>query len=236
MPMRVWVRLHQLVGLSPGKYKFWGEIRPFGFPFSANCAYDSATTFVSAITPLELSAGRRYGSTMILTIRTDNASCTEIARLSLPLHWFPAEQTVRDWYPVHFQPCGQLAADIEVHIVKRFSLAPFTAPAGHLLVLPAWNRPDKPAIPPTPFFIGNDSFERLTVAQAPFPMAQPPPPAAPMFVFMPPAEHQMDSGAGLYATPPREGCSPSESCPSVGLVPVESDGSISPPTVPIYPV
>lgn len=173
--MRLWVKVHQVVGLPSDRYKIFGEVRPFSLSSSSRCHYDKGSTILTTLSQLDLSAGQRYGSTLVLTVHTDYLRSEEVCRLTLPLIWFPADQTVRDWFPV-FAPSfrrGQIAAQVEVHIVKRHALPPFAAPEGRLLVLPAWSRPGKPIIPPTPYFMPRYGCEKLTIGAGPFPGAPP---------------------------------------------------------------
>jgi hypothetical protein len=55
-----------------------------------------------------------------------------VAWISLPLNWFPAGQTVDNWFPFQATDAcpGDVFARVRVHIAKRFDLAPFAAPSG----------------------------------------------------------------------------------------------------------
>jgi hypothetical protein len=172
--LRVWVRVHQVVGLPEERYKVHGEVRPLGLAASSACHYDRQSGILTALSQLDLCAGQRHGSALVLAVRTDYLRSAEACRLTLPLRWFPADQSVRDWFPV-FAPkaARQIAAQIEVHIVKRHPLPPFAAPEGRLLVLPAWSRPGRPIAPPTPYFGQPPGYDRLTIAAGPFPGAPP---------------------------------------------------------------
>jgi hypothetical protein len=170
MPLRVFVKLHKLIGLPPSNYRLWGDVNPLGVPFSSACAFVPDAGYLVSAKAIELSAGQRYGTSLLLRVFTECAEPHEVARLTLPLHWFPADRTVRDWFPFLAVARSALSADIEVHIIKRLLCQPFRAPAGNLLVLPAWNRPNEPALPPAPWFPPAPGFEPLTLPPAPWPV------------------------------------------------------------------
>jgi hypothetical protein len=170
----VYVQVSQIQTLPHGDFRLWGEVLPITLPLSSVLQYDSQSRSHSMKSHIELAAGRRYGSVLALRIQPNSLGRSVIATASLPLDWFPADQTVEDWFPFYVSPSSPhgVLGLIRVHIAKRFDLTAFTAPPGNLLVLPAWNRPTKPIIPPTPFFDPiPPGFSRLTVAQGGYPRA-----------------------------------------------------------------
>jgi hypothetical protein len=168
--LRVWVKVHQILGLPEAKYRVCGDVNPFGIPFSSPCEYDTSSSITRATNAVELSAGRRYGSLLVITVKRNFFPSREVARLSLPLDWFPADRTVRAWFPmksnVKVDP-PIVSADVEVHIIKRHVLPPFTAEPGGLLVLPAWHQPDCPAVAPVPYFPPIPGYVRASIIPAP---------------------------------------------------------------------
>jgi hypothetical protein len=153
MPLKVFIKINQVRTLRQGKYKVWGEISPVPVPFSSILEYDPRLQAHRCNSHIELAAGRRYNSILHIEIQTNQLKPQEVARGSLPLEWFPSDQVVEDWFPLKTIPeyPNGLMVLIQIHIVKRFALPPFSAPPGRLLVLPAWDRPGKQAIPPTPY-------------------------------------------------------------------------------------
>jgi hypothetical protein len=201
MPLKVHVHALEIRTLPLGNFHVWGDVLPIPVPFSSPIEYDPVTLAHFAKSPIELSAGSRYSSTLRIHIKSgSDAFGTTVASVSLPLSWFPVDQTVVDWFPLRASAALQYGvfAQLRVHVVKRFDLPPFTAPLGTLLVLPAWNRPGRPAIPPTPFFWPvPPGYSAMTVHQGPYPGSpQPgvvyPPPPGPIF---PPPPAPWDGGA-----------------------------------------
>jgi hypothetical protein len=230
MPLKVFLDVRQVTTLQRDKYKFWGESRPAAVPFS--CVLEFVPRLQSHVgkSPIQLSAGTRYTSTLVLKIKTDQIVPSDVARAALPLEWFPADQVVEEWFPfkaIPKYPNGLLVL-LRIHIVKRFSLPPFSAPPGRLLVLPAWDRPGKPAVPPTPYFSPiPPGYECLTVGPGAYPgggqpptdarskakaekaamMKKPPAAAPPHPLYPPPPEASdcaIDPGNPYAALPPRD--------------------------------
>jgi hypothetical protein len=168
--LKIFVNLRQ-ISLAHDTYLFCGETTPIPFEFNVPCGFDSQNQTIHGTEPLVLSAGRRYRSSMRLSVWSQTTK-TRVATVTLPLYWFPADQVVTDWFP--FQPPAETGgasplALLDVHIAKRFALARFTAPIGRLLVLPAWNRPHQPALPPAHHFPPTPGYQALTIPRQPYP-------------------------------------------------------------------
>jgi hypothetical protein len=208
MPLRVYLQILEIKcegkAIQKGNYIVWSEIRPCAIPFTSKCAFDSRKGTLSCADFVELAAGCRYGSLMSILLKTNNAASTEIARTHLPLDWFPSDQVCTDWFPMKAVPAypNGLMVQITTHIIKRFPLPPFSAPPGRLLVLPAWPRPNKPVVPPTPYFsLKPPGWEIVTVPQAPYPGGGKPPKRPPPADQKPPEAQK--HGAPPAAAPPR---------------------------------
>jgi hypothetical protein len=84
-----------------------------------------------------------------LTKRRVIGSDKEIGKCSLPLDWFPINQIVRDWFPLHEEknePEGQDARHwllIDVHVNCRGNRQ-FSTSFSPLKVLSTWTRPPEP--------------------------------------------------------------------------------------------
>lgn len=149
---KLYVKLHGCYGLPKGNYSFTGNVQPMNIKTSDVCSQDSRRNLTIGKAHLELTMGNRYDNILVLCMK-DNATKQDCCRVALPLHWFPADQTARTWFPMKSYISGvqgSYMADIEVHMKKNFSYVPFGAPKSPILVLPAWNQPGKPALPPKP--------------------------------------------------------------------------------------
>jgi hypothetical protein len=237
MPLRLFVKLHKLIGLPPSNYRLWGDVNPLGVPFSSACAFVPEAGYLVGAKAIELSAGQRYGTLLLLRVFTECSETREVAHLTLPLHWFPADRTVRDWFPFLAGPRTTLSAELEVHIIKRLKCQPFRAPAGNLLVLPAWNRPNQPALPPAPYFPPTSGFERLTLPPAPWPVPTVEQPR--QIVYVIPQPHVLFGMPASMESPPPTvdvtfGRQPSPAVPTVDIT-FAPQPSVDPPTVDILP-
>ena len=72
-------------------------------------------------------------------------SKTEIARVSLPLNWFPINKIVEYWFPLKPIKLGTLDLFVfmEIHLSDNLD-SEFEAPPGKLLVKPCWSIPKIP--------------------------------------------------------------------------------------------
>jgi hypothetical protein len=229
MPLHVYVHVVQIETLPMQRFKLWADVLPIPVPISSEISYDDRSNTHYAKEPIKLAAGTRYSSILRLCIRPYDSWSKTIAYVSLPLHWFPADQTVSDWFPFqsNLSSARGVFARVRVHIVKRWDLAPFTAPPGPLLVLPAWNRPARPSAPPVPF--ANPippGYRRLTVHQGPYPGGSCLPSAV-LPGFMPP---QIDREPNASADPP-----PSTDALGRQSNPENASAIHGDPTQPLYP-
>lgn len=170
MSKLVYVQLHGCFGLPKGAYEFVGSVQPMNVKTTHKCVQDIARNLTICKKYLELSVGSRYDNTLVLSIRDNNKH--DCCRVALPMCWFPCDQTVRAWFPMNSYVSGVVGsymAEIEVHIRKNFAYTPFGAPKSPLLVLPAWNQPNKPALPPKPYGPVPPGVTRLPVPKPPKP-------------------------------------------------------------------
>jgi hypothetical protein len=126
-PLQVWVKLHQLVGLPDDRSRLSRESSPtWTFPPPSSCHYHKPTTILTAFEQSGSLCGSAIWKPALCSPSTQTVlRSREVCRLCplpFPLHWIPADQTIRELVPP--QRCPNLCSNRwKVHIVKRHRFA-----------------------------------------------------------------------------------------------------------------
>ena len=123
-----------------GKFNMAIKLTPGSIPLIANFT-DSNPPVCNHVYRFDMQTAEK--AVFEVTLMESNVfSKVDIARVTLPLNWFPKDCVVTQWFPLKSikQGTGDLLVLFEVHICydgsKEFQAAP-----GNLLVKPCWNVP-----------------------------------------------------------------------------------------------
>lgn len=137
-------------------YTIWVGTTPIGFAKKGNLSADKNQSYHSScVWSMECKKDfERTSVEFILKLHKTFGGEIEAGRIQLPLKWFPVNQVVTDWFPIYTNHSSGISShkmllQIQIHLADS-KVEPFSAPAGSLLVLPAWDRPGIPAVPPLP--------------------------------------------------------------------------------------
>lgn len=141
--------------IPKSSYTVWVGPTPIGFAKKGDIYFDKKKGYFSkCVWSMEIKKDfDRTSLELILKHHKLLGGESEYGRLQLPLKWFPSNAVVKDWFPISSKfvtgtDGQQMMFNLAVHLSES-SVSPFSAPAGSLLVAPAWNRPGCSAVPPT---------------------------------------------------------------------------------------
>lgn len=222
--------------IPKGTYTAWVGTTPIGFAKKGDLAHDKKVGYYSKCV-WSMEVKKDFDKTSVEFIIKHHRLLggeSEAGRIQLPLKWFPANQVVNDWFPIASRTVSgidgeEMLLNITVHLAEA-RVTPFSQPIGSLLVAPAWNRPGRPAVPPThlaPPSAGPQPAAYPTQYQGYSPQQMPPPQPYPQ---MQPSFPQYPSQPLFPQNEPQGYYPPQQQMP---IMPDASQPAFSPPMM--YP-
>ncbi|OHT00862.1 hypothetical protein TRFO_32382 [Tritrichomonas foetus] len=149
-PKSIYIRVNEIVGLSNNhEYSLWIGIIPIGVLKKDKCYTYQKKLRTKRIWELTLKDTEISRIEVVLKECEFLKSGKELARIQIPVSWFPFQTIVSTWFPmmqkngeiyIYPQTGQQVMFFADVHFCAPLS-PKYDAPNGSLLVVPSWNNP-----------------------------------------------------------------------------------------------